>query len=331
MGRRLWKLLFLLLPAMVLSGCSQDGGDPVVIRHKPYEREWYRSTTVRRGTLTPELVFSLRMTGVNRIQYSVADNGLEIDRIAVSKGDRVKKGDLLVSFISRELQERLEEYREKAWQDRLLIQHYERLQRVDKTADYRQELRERRREQRVTQLYMEEIQKKLRSNKIHAKRDGTITNVSEKLRDGTFQAGTSLVTEVTGSGQYRTETDADVDLRKGEVVQATGGGTTGRLKVTKVKKKGLGRKIVMFKPVSGLDGISEETELTVRWKKNSQADCVYVEKKAVCSQDGRHFVRRMDEKGYFEAVEVSLGQEAGDYIVITEGLSGGERVVNQEG
>ncbi len=62
MGRRLWKLLFLLLPAMVLSGCSQDGGDPVVIRHKPYEREWYRSTTVRRGTLTPELVFSLRMT-----------------------------------------------------------------------------------------------------------------------------------------------------------------------------------------------------------------------------------------------------------------------------
>ena len=39
----------------------------------------------------------------------------------------------------------------------------------------------------------------------------------------------------------------------------------------------------------------------------------------------------MDEKGYFEAIEVSLGQEAGDYIVITEGLSGGERVVNQEG
>lgn len=331
MERRLWKLLFLLMPVMALSGCSQDGGDPVVIQHKPYERELYRSITVRRGTLTPELVFTLRMTGVNRIQYSVADSGLEVDRIAVSKGDRVKKGDLLVSFFSRELQDKLAEYGEKEWQDRLLIRHYEKLQRIDKSADYRQELRERRREQKVTQLYMEEIQKKIRANKIRAKRDGTITNVSEKLKDGTFQAGTSLVTEVAGSGLYQTEIDGSVDLGKGDVVQAVGSSTAGRLRVTKIEKKGREKRIVRFKPVSGLEGISEETALTVKWKKNSLADCVYVERKAVCSQDGRNYVRRLDEKGYFEAVEVSLGQEAGEFVVITEGLSGGERVMCQEG
>ena len=89
---------------------------------------------VRKGTLTPELTFTLNMTKIKRIQYSVTDAELELDRIAVSTGDKVKKGDLLVSFISEELENTLKEYKEKKEQNDLLIKHYKNLQKADKEA-----------------------------------------------------------------------------------------------------------------------------------------------------------------------------------------------------
>ena len=320
------NIIFIMILSLVLSGCSQDGGDPVVITHKPYEKEVYETTTVQKGTLTPELNFTLRMTKIKRIQYSVTDANLELDRIAVSIGDKVKKGDLLVSFISEELENTLAEYKEKKEQNDLLKKHYENLQKADKGADYRKELKDLKREQEVTQLYIEETEKKIEKNRIYAKRAGTITNVSSKLKEGTFRAGTSLVTETYGSGIYKAEVDESVELKKGEKIQASDGSFTCKLKVTEVKRQDSGKQIVYFKPVSDMREVSEDTKLTVHWKKPPLKDCIYVEKKAVSSWDGRHFVRLMDDQGYFQTAEVSLGQEEGEFIIITSGLSGGEKV-----
>lgn len=319
-------IIFTMLLSLVLSGCSQGVGDLVVITHKPYEKELYKSTTVQKGTLTPELNFTLSMTKIKRIQYSVTDAELELDRIAVSIGDKVKKGDLLVSFISEELENTLTEYKEKKEQNNLLIKHYENLQKADKGADYRKDLKDLKREQEVIQLYIEETQKKIEKNRIYAKRAGTITNVSSKLKEGTFRAGASLVTEIYGSGVYKAEVDGSVELKKGENIQASDGNFTCELKVTEVKKQDSGKNTLFFQPISDMSEVSEEAKLTVHWKKKPLADCVYVEKKAVSSQDGRHFVRLMDDNGYCETAEVSLGQEEGEFIVITDGLSGGEKV-----
>lgn len=325
-NRQTVKIAVIMLFSLVLSGCSQSGGDPVVITHKPYEKEVYKTTTVRKGTLTPELTFTLNMTKIKRIQYSVTDAELELDRIAVSTGDKVKKGDLLVSFISEELENTLKEYKEKKEQNDLLIKHYKNLQKADKEADYKNELKDLKREQEVTQLYIKETEQKIKKNKIYAKRAGTITNVSSKLREGTFRAGASLVTETYGSGIYKAEVDEGVELQRGEKIKAFDGNITCRLKVTKVQKQGSGKQDLFFQPISDMSEVSEDAKLTVHWKKKPLADCVYVEKTAVYSMDGRHFVRLMDDKGYSETVQVSLGQEEGDYIIITDGLSGGEKV-----
>lgn len=323
---------FLLVFLIYLSGCSQNEGELIVVRHTAYEKRAYETTEVRKGELTPTVSFTLSMTATEHIQYQVTDAELEIQKVAVSVGDRVKKGDLLLAFQSEELQGRLAEYQKTDRQNRLLIRHYKKLQKLEKSksadleTDYGKQIRDLQREQEVTQLYIRETKEKIRRNQIYAKRDGIITRIDPKLRQGTYQPGQSLMTETCGSGEYKAETEKSVKLPKGTLIQAADGSHTYQFRVTKEKREKNGKKLYFFRPVSDMGDVGEETVLTARWKKKTVADCIYVKKTAVCRDGGKYYVRRMDEKGYFETAEVSVGQEVGEYIVITGGLSEGEKV-----
>ena len=46
-------------------------------------------------------------------------------------------------------------------------------------------------------------------------------------------------------------------------------------------------------------------------------------------KDGRYFVYTLDENGYRQAVWISVGDQVGDYRIITEGLKSGDEVVLQ--
>ena len=320
--RKWWSIL--LLSLLVLSGCSQNEREPITITHDTYEKKPFETTEVRKGALTPSVSFTLSMTEIEHIQYRVTDAELMLEKVAVSVGDHVKKGDLLLSFRSEELQGKLAEYKETRKQNRLLLQHYENLQKAG--TDYRKEIKDLKREQEVTQLYIRETKEKIRRNQIYAKKDGTITILNSKLQKGTFRAGQSLVTETCSSGEYKAETDGSVKLSQGTVIQAVDGDHSYRFRVTKEKRGKAGKKVYIFKPVSDMSGVEEETTLTAQWKKDPIPDCIYVKKTAVCKDGGKYFVRRMDDKGYFETAEVSVGQEVGEYVVITDGLSEGEKV-----
>ena len=110
---------FLLVFLIYLSGCSQNEGELIVVRHTAYEKRAYETTEVRKGELTLSVSFTLSMTATEHIQYQVTDAELEIQKVAVSVGDRVKKGDLLLAFQSEELQGRLAEYQKTHRQNRL--------------------------------------------------------------------------------------------------------------------------------------------------------------------------------------------------------------------
>lgn len=316
----------ILLLTLLLSGCSGNIGETITITHPAYEKKLFDTTEVKKGTLTPSVSMTLRMSKIRHIHYKVTDGGLELDRVAVSLGDKVKKGDLLISFSAEELQETLKEYQEKKKQNTLLISHYQKLQKVNKDSGYKKEIEELKKEQEITELYIREIEEKIKERRIYAKKDGTITKIYSHLSEGDVQAGRVLMVETYSSGEYKSETEGSVDLTKGMTVQAEAGDQKYKLRITKVKQKKTGKKMYYFKPVSDMRGIDDNTALTMQWEEKQVVDCVYVEKGAVSSKDGRYYVRLMDDKGYFETAEVSVGQEVGEYIVITDGLSGGEKV-----
>ena len=53
---------------------------------------------------------------------------------------------------------------------------------------------------------------------------------------------------------------------------------------------------------------------------------VYVKKSAVKKINENYVVYVEDEEGFLEARVVTVGQTAGDYMIITQGLDGGEKV-----
>lgn len=321
-----WVIILMPFFLLSLSACSQTGREPVLITHTAYEKRLSETTEVRRGGLTPTVSFTLSMTEVKHIRYQVTDGELELERVAVSVGDKVKKGDLLLSFHSEELQGKLAEYQETEKQNRLLIQHYENLQRVDRKTDYQKEIKDLKQEQEVTRVYIRQTRERIRKNRIYAERDGVITRINNDLQKGIFRAGRSLLTETCSSGEYKAEPEEHIKLSKGMTIQAADGDRSYRFRVTGVKTKKSGKRVYFFKPLSDMSGVEEETALTAQWKRKTIPDCLYVKGEAVCGEDGKHFVRRMDDKGYFEVVEVSVGEEIGEYVVITDGLSEGERV-----
>lgn len=320
-------LMVLAVAGCLLTGCSSGKTERITITQPTYEKKVYETAEVCRGALTPTVSLTLRMRKLKYMHYSVTDGGLEVDRIVVSVGDRVKKGDLLVSFSSEELQAELKEYQEKKKQNALLIRHYKNLQRADRSQDHREEIRELEQEQKVTGLYIQETERRIRKNQIYARRDGTITGVSSKLKEGTVLAGSELVTQAYGSGIYMAEAEENENFSVGTTVQSVVGSRTYRFRLTKKEKdRSTHKKRLYFKPLSDMSAVPADTALVVKWKKAPLEDCVYVDKRAIHNHDGRDFVYRADENGYYEAVEIKTGHTVGDYIVIVSGLSVGEKV-----
>lgn len=316
----------LLITGFLLTGCHSGEIEGITVTHPVYEKKVYETAEVRRGDLTPAISLTLRIRKLKYIDYSVTDGSLEVERVTVSVGDKVKKGDLLVSFFSEELQNTLDGYREKKDQDLLLIQHYTNLQKADKKQDYRDEIQDLRRGIRVTDMYIEETEKKIRENQIYAKKSGTITEMSPTLKSGTYEAGKALITEAYGSGAYQAETEEKEDFSVGTTVSGKGERGTCKFRLSKVERDKGGKRRLIFDALSDMSAVAEDEAFTVQWKKEPVKNCLYVDRRAVHSENGREMVYREDETGYYDAVEVETGSLVGDYIVIRGGLSEGEKV-----
>lgn len=311
----------LVCSTLFCSGCAARGAEVVVIDHEPYERAGYQTTEVQKGDLQPKLELTLTADGYEQIIYDATNANLQLDKVYVSVGDKVKKGDLLVSFRSESIQKTIDDYSEQADQNRLLVEHYTNLMRIDKTLDYSSDIKMLKQDIEVAGLYIEEAQGKLESYQIVAERSGTITDMNEYLQKGMFVPGRKQITQVCGSGNYTVDKPGNYDFSVGEIYQAAVGVVSYDLRVKKISK---GK--VIFEPISDMSSVSEDDELTMVVTKPELKNVIYVDASAVYEGSDSHYVYVVDEDGYRDAVEVKLGEQVDDYYVVTDGLAGGEKV-----
>jgi multidrug efflux pump subunit AcrA (membrane-fusion protein) len=83
---------------------------------------------------------------------------------------------------------------------------------------------------------------------------------------------------------------------------------------------------ILFEPQNDMAGVTESDTLTMTINKPVIKNVVYVDKNAVTIKSDTSFVYTIDENGYRTPVEVEIGEQVDDYIVITSGLDGGEQV-----
>lgn len=333
--KRIGKLKIVMMVAVamgILTGCGVSNQQVVTITHPIYEKVSYQTTEVQRGDLTTSVTAKLIPEGYEEILYRAPKKGLieelVLEEVHVSVGDRVREGDILVSFESERIKQTIAKYEDEKSQKELLALHYENLMKADEELDYEADIKMLREDIQVAELYIEEAQALLAEYQIVAKGNGIITDVSEYLQNGVIEPNVELITQVAGTGRYlATVSNAEI-FAVGEIYSVSDGEIEYELELTDISDGTL-----IFQPVSGTFLLSAEETLTLTLEMPKQQNVVYVNREAVCTIQGEkdeedtYCVYLMMENGYQRAVFVTPGERIGENIIITEGLNGGEKVV----
>lgn len=318
------KRKLLILVGMVLSlcsGCGQQKTEVVQIMPETYEKRIHSTVEVMKGDLSWDYTLTLQAEGYRRITYDVTNSELQLDKVYVSTGDKVKKGDLLISFQSESLQETIEGYKEQMDQMQLLANHYRNLMKIDGNLDYEEDVKMLEEDIYILSLYLEEAKAKMESYQIKAEDSGTIVGVNEYLMNGYFNPGRNQITQICGTGNYTATTTETDCFTVGEIYTATLSNIDYELELRSIQGETL-----LFTPVSDMSAVSDGDKLKMNVQMPLIEDVVYVDKDAIEQIDDSYVVHIVDEQGYLEAQFVSIGQKAGDYLIITQGLEGGEKV-----
>lgn len=328
MKRSKRQVFFFIFAMWFFTGCAVRNQQELIIARPSYEKLSFQTSQAQRGDLSAAVSLSLTAEGYDEIVYHTSAEELTLGKIHVSVGDRVKKGDVLVSFQSDVLQQTLADYEDEKRQKELLAWHYENLMAIDEEAGYETDIRMLYEDIEVIRLYMEEAENLLKAYRIVAKEDGIITGLSEYLQNDIIRPDMELLTQITGTGRYlAVVTDAD-GFAVGDVCFARDGDIEYELCLREILDKTL-----IFEPVSGRSLLSNSETLTLAGKKQEYKDVVYVDRHAVHTIQGNEgeedtfCVYIMQENGYQRAVFVTPGERVGENLIIREGLNGGEKVV----
>ena len=326
------KLLCAAVTVSMLAGCGSSVNDSKPEIHlSTYVKTEYETTTVKTGDISPVLTLSLTPDDYETKNYKTEQSDLEVESVNVAEGDKVSAGDIMVQFKADEIQETIDEYTEQMEETQLLIEHYEKLAKID-GEDYSSDIADLQNDIKIAKLYIEEQTEKYNNYCIIAERDGTVTYVNEWLEYGYVDSSEKLVTVVSGSSNYTVTTDDDFEFKVGDIYEAEFDVAVYEMKVIDVsiyedEATGKQMQTILFEPVSDMAGVSENDTLDMTINKPVIEDVTYVEEDAIYEKDEEeYFVYVVDDEGYRRAVDVTIGDTVDGYTIIESGVSAGEKV-----
>lgn len=326
-NRRTWRCIHILCALGLLTGCadSQAYDDAPKVTISEYQKDIYQTTTVQSGTIEPKLTLTLWTDEYEVNTYSIKEDFMEVAEKNVEEGDRVEAGDVMVTFVNEGLQEEIEEYEERKTEDQMLIDHYTRLQKIDKNQDFSKDIKRLKSDISVVEAYIAEKKAELSGYQIVADKAGMVTDISTQLNQGFATSGRPLIKVVSGSSNYITSTSESYEFQIGDVYTATFNVAKYEMKVIDVVESD-GKQQITFEPVSDMAGVTEMDELTMEIEKPPIKDAIYVEEEALVEVRDEQYVFSLDEQGYRHAIPVTVKEIIEGYAIISEGLEAGTQV-----
>ena len=319
--RQYIRLCSIVVVLCLITGCGPNNKKVTIIDHDTYEKMTYDTVEVMRGDLEPSMSLTLSTDSYEMIQYGTNNQELELDKVYVSVGDKVKKGQQLVTFKSESIQKIIDDNKQQYDSNAQLVEHYEKLMKIDSSLDYSEDIKQLKEDMAVESLYISEAKAKLKDYQLVAQKDGTIVAMDELIMNGHMNYGNNLVSEACGSGKYKTARPKENIFAVGQTYIAMSDDMEFPMKVSKITDED-----IIFTPQADMSALSETESLSMVIKKKKLVDVVYVNAEAISQHNGREYVFSVDIDGYRKAVKVKLGDKVGDNVVIKEGLSGGEKV-----
>jgi len=329
-GKRIVKKLFaLLLLALALVGCSdKESSELVDIQRDIYQKNEYKTVMVQKGDINPTMNLILKPIDVEEIKYSVNEEDLEVEDVFVDVGDRVKAGQTLITFKSEDLKKSIDKYSSEVVKKELLLSHYKRVNNIDlkdRDEKYGVILKELEDDVALAKLYLEEEEERYSACQIIAKEDGVITYLSKSVLNGVVDPEQTLLIENCGRNIYEAETNDRFDVKIGDIYIAEDGDSAIEMKIVDIKDDSDGLRKIDFEAVDEAVSIASSS-LEMQIDKGGLSNAIYVDKSAINKKDDLLFVFVVEKDGFLRPTYVEIGDELGNYIVITRGLEGSEEV-----
>ena len=361
-----------MLAAMLVFSASGCGGSERALVHigtPSIEEKDYTTTFVVRGDVTYELEEELHLVNYVESKYGLSSKLMDsmmlkdvaFDKLYVSVGDKVKKGDVLLTMSSKSLEDEIDSYTEQKEKAQLEKIHYNNRTAIDNEEDNSIAIARCDQDINVATGYLAELESKKENLTIRADEDGEVIDISDQAISGTMSNTDGLLTIASGDDTYFLETEEKTTLSVGQIVTSTNKLLRYDMVVTNVEKSSAGTK-VYFK-ILGIEGkVENEAELaaslvgmaspgdatetdamkdaqvsdrekiivhglTVPIAEETRKDVLYVASSAVTERDGRYYVFMIDEHGARVSREIKVESVLGEYAIITDGLAEGDEVL----
>ena len=317
-----------------LSGCGSDKEDALVAPVEPvYESAERETVEVKRGNIIPFFESKLDLLDYNKVSYRFTqaqydelmnNYKLEVDKVNVKLGDYVNAGDVLVSFHSKVLDEKIKANEEKIASCNLQIEHLQKLHYIDPEQDYSEEIAKLNRDINAANLYISDIKTAYGKMNLVATEGGIVSYVNTIVINGYVVPDKDIVSVVSDSGYYIMDQNDICSFTPGQKYTAKSGTSTCEVEVVETPEGGDSNK-VYFKPNRAPGQLLEKVML-LSFELPELKDVVYVNKYAIAEKDDKKYVYVKGEDGFYNVQEVKTGDKVDTDIIIKEGLNGGEIV-----
>lgn len=309
-----------------LTACNSNVVELKPVLIEPYEREQYEVEVVESGDVEPELNLQLSPVDKHIVTYNPPKADMEVDKVMVKEGDFVNAGDVLITFKSGETEKKIREYQEELEMQQLLIEHYEEMMLINEELDFKEDIDLLKKDMEVTKLYIAEESAKMDEFTIRAEQAGVVEEVSELMTIQKVNTSDRLVSLIYNNGEYRATITDDYPFEIGQIYEGTYKDIVYEVELISDEQTENKNRILTFKAVNHT-AIMRVNFLHMKIIKENIKGAFCVNKKAVITMNDKNYVFTLSEEGYKQGVEVEIGEEIGDQIIIKSGLKAGDRVV----
>ncbi|MBR1599329.1 MAG: hypothetical protein IJ661_10540 [Lachnospiraceae bacterium] len=355
MNRMIVIVFVFIIVCVTCTGCGSSSLDELVpVRDLSYNRIEKNTALVVKGDITPVFDKPLELVGYEERKYREdseeyealeAVYKLKLASVNCQVGGQVRKGDVLVSFTSDELDKQIKEKEEEKRLAKLELQHVKELEEIDDEAVYSEQIRSIKQQIKICDLYIQDISSKYKEINIICEEDGVVRYINPSLLEGYVVPNSDLIIVSRDDGYYEAQADDTISFDVTKTYEAGSGVERYELKVmendagntddndenddtlssmdTAINDEK--KHTVYFKPINK-DGRMLEKTILMETELNVLKNVCYVDKQAIIRKDDGDYVYVVDEQDHRRAVSVKTGDIVGEYCIILEGLSGGETV-----
>jgi multidrug efflux pump subunit AcrA (membrane-fusion protein) len=306
---------------------------------KEYEGASFNKVTVARGDLVKTEEISGKYKGT--VQEEIQTDGVSlVKKIYVKKGQHVKKGDKILSYVVESSENSLKEAQNKIEKIDLQIRQAKQMmalqeKKLKKTGgskkeiasvkkQYTQQIKSYESSKKLLEMDVKIAKEEIEEEEVRASVSGTVTYVDTDAV-GTYGKSDEATVKIEGATKNRFEANSEYAsyCKAGETVTIDVKGQEYKAVIKKDKES---TDTVYFYPTVNIDledGVLCSYQVVLKEKK----DVLYLPSSIVYAMGDKHVVYYEDKNGLKSTKEVTIGETISNYVEITSGLEEDEQVI----